>query len=227
MTALRVLTILAAVLIVVGAVRFGGEAEYGPDGFRFWLRAGGLRFCLYPPSKRKKAGPKEKKSNRADAKPGKKQAKPEENKDKQEGKIKVTPDLVKNLVTLAAEGVGGFKRRIRIHWLNVSYTSSVPGNAAATAMEYGYANAVAGTVLPLIRENFDLREYHIHTDLDFNGNGSKVAASGYFSGRIGILFLLSARIGIKFLMIWFRAKKTGKPDTKTPENRGKLEKEAS
>ncbi len=210
MTVWKVLLAVFLVLFLLGMIRVGGAVEYSAGELFAQLRVGPLKFQIFP---LKKETEKEKERKKA-----KKRRKTAENDGKTPGKnggkvaqkIKVTPDLVKNLLSLAVEAAGGLKRRLRIDKLFFYYTASA-ADAAGTATSFGYVNAAIGTFFPLIQQNFELKEYHVRTTMDFTLKSPAIYLDLAISGRVGQLLFFFLRLGVKFLSIWFSRKKVAQP----------------
>lgn len=226
MTGLKVLLVIALVLFLLGLIRVGGEAEYSAEGFWAKIRVGKLKFQVFPfPPKKKKKTDGEK-----GVKPLKKKVKTTENEVKTQAKKGGALDLVKSAVPLVGESVQGLKRRIRIDKLDLSYTAGGARDAAGAAMTFGYTNAAIGALFPFFEENFELKGYHIHTDIDFNSKSPTIYLHVAFSGRIGSLLFFVVRLALKFLINYLRQRKESKSSQKLQkerENRAKTQKEAT
>ena len=194
MSALKVLLVIFLLLFLVGLIRLGGGAEYGAEGVKAHIRVGPFRFQVFPG--KEKGSKKERKE-----KPKKKKPTKEEEESKAGGPI----ELVKAFLPLVCEAAGELKRRIRIDMLRLDYTAG-GRDAAQSAMSYGGANAAIGMILPLIQQNFDLKEYQVRTDIDFNAKGPTIYVYAALSARLGQLLRFGLRFGWKFLMAYRRQK---------------------
>lgn len=226
MTVLKVLLVIALILFLLGLIRVGGEAEYSAEGFWAKIRVGKLKFQVFPfPPKKKKETDGEKGS-----KTPKMKVKTPENEVKTEAKKGGAIDLVKTALPLVGEAVQGLKRRIRIDRLELSYTAGGANDAAGAAIAFGYANAAIGVLFPFFEENFELKDYHFRTDLDFNAKSPVIYLHIAFSGRIGSLLFFVVRLALKFLTTYLRQRKEVKSSeklTKEHKNRDKTQKEAT
>ena len=127
--------VLAAVLLLLfllGQLRLGAVGEYGPGGAGAWFRAGPVRIRLYP---RRRSGP------------SKKEKAPKPGKEHPAGEARGGGllELMKELLPLALEAAGCFRRRLRVDQLELKLTigAADPGDAA---IRYGQANALLGSI---------------------------------------------------------------------------------
>ena len=204
MSAGRVLAIvlLAILLLLVclSFVRVGGDAEYSADGLLVRVRIGPGHIGVYPvkrragKSDRKKAGPKKQKTKKA-----------EPEKRSKGGTIA----LVKEFLPLVGEAAGEMKRRIRIDTLELEFISGGE-NAAAAAMNFGYANVLFGMMWPIFEQNFDMGEHRFQASVDFNAPHMTLYGKAAFSARIGQLVSFALRIGWKALRIYLHQQKEDK-----------------
>ncbi len=204
MTALKVLLVLLLLLFLLSLIRVGGVVEYSADGLTVKARVGAFRFQVLPGRKKEKppkekAAPKKKKGSEA-AKAG---AKPEEDKPKAGGPLR----LVKAALPLVGEAAGALKRRIRIDRLLLRLTLAGAEDAAGAAMNYGYANMLIGMIWPIFAYNFEVKDYHLHTAVDFQAREPTVWLRAAFSARVGQVVSFALRFGIKFFKSYQREKK--------------------
>lgn len=186
------------VLILLGLVRVGGEAEYGETGLRVKLRAGWFRFQVFPAKK-----PKEEKP----PKPKKKKAKQEttEEPQKRGGSL----SLVRAYLPLIGEAAGELKRKICIDRLDIVFCSAA-ADAADAAMAFGYANMAFGMVWPILEQNFKVREHRFQTAVDFQAEEPELYLKAAFSARLGQLVSFACRFGWKAFRVYRRTVKTQK-----------------
>ena len=139
--------VLAAVLLLLfllGQLRLGAVGEYGPGGAGAWFRAGPVRIRLYP---RRRSGP------------SKKEKAPKPGKEHPAGEARGGGllELMKELLPLALEAAGCFRRRLRVDQLELKLTigAADPGDAA---IRYGQANALLGSIWQPLTEAFHVEE---------------------------------------------------------------------
>jgi len=210
MTALKVAGIILLVLFLIGRIRVGGAAEYSAEGVKVWIRAAGVPILVFPRETAGKKGGKSSKKRGSEQKDGGKKS-PKE--DQKEGKTppKGGPlELVKTFLPLVGEAAGALKRRIRVDTLCLDYTAAGGRDAARTAMTFGYANAAIGMIWPIFEHNFEIKDYRVHTGLDFQAKEPAIYLKGAFSARIGQLVSFAVIFGVKFLKAYFGYKSAQK-----------------
>lgn len=194
MTAVKVLLILLLVLLALSLLRVGGDVEYDRDGVRVRLRIGAIRVQVFPLKK---------KENTAKDTPETK--KPTNEPPKKGGRLA----LVKELLPLICQAAGELKRQICIDVLRLDFVAG-GSDPVRTAMLFGYSNAVAGMVLPLFEQNFNVKERRVRTAMDFNAGEPTIYIYVAFSARAGQLVSFVLRFGWKFLNIYQKNK--GNPE---------------
>lgn len=205
MTGLKILLGVVLVLFLLGRIRLGGEAEYSETGLLVKVRAGWLRIQVFPLKRKKKEKP-----------PKPKKEKPEKEK-KPRPKGGGPLDLAKRYLPLVCEAAGELKRRIRIDKLYLDLTVA-SGDAANTAMTYGYANMALGMIWPLIEQNFEVKDPRLHTGVDFTAQSPTIYMDAAFSARLGQLVSFGLRFGWKALRLYMASRpKTAKKSPKNPE----------
>lgn len=206
MTFLKILVGILLVLILLGRIRIGGEAEYSETGVLVKIRVGLFQFQVFPLKKEKKEKKpsRKKKEKPAEKSPGEKQPEPPTQK-KKGGSL----ELIKRCLPLACEAAGELKSQIRIDKLYLDLTVG-SGNAAGTAMAYGYANMALGMLWPLIEQNFEVKDPQIHTGLDFTAGSATVYLDAAFSAHLGQLCSFGLRFGWKFFRIYLQTRSDAK-----------------
>lgn len=161
--------VLAAVLLLLfllGQLRLGAVGEYGPGGAGAWFRAGPVRIRLYP---RRRSGP------------SKKEKAPKPGKEHPAGEARGGGllELMKELLPLALEAAGCFRRRLRVDQLELKLTigAADPGDAA---IRYGQANALLGSIWQPLTEAFHVEEGRARVEVDF------IAAAPVLTGQVSL-----------------------------------------
>lgn len=190
MRVLWVLAIIAAVLFLLSLIRVGGDLEYAGGGLLVRLRVGKLHLVVYPGKVRKK----EKTRKKAKTKP----PAPPVSEKKGTGD---TWDLLRQFFPLMADAAGRLKRKIHIDRLDVDLTVAASDPAAA-AIAYGGANAAIGMMIPILENNFIVKERNIRTRVDFNRPSPEVWLNTAFSLTIGQGAALSLRLGMRAIKIF-------------------------
>lgn len=207
MTLLKVLAGLLLAVFLLGRIRVGGEAEYAETGLLVKVRVGFLHFQVFPlKKKREKTEKKKKPSRKKKENPAEIKAEPEpQPREKKGGSL----ELVKGCLPLVCEAAGELKQKIRIDKLYLDLTIA-SGDAAGTAMAYGYANMALGMLWPVIEQNFEVKDPKLHTGVDFTARSSAVYIAAGFSARLGQLCSFGLRFGWKFLRIYWKTRPRAK-----------------
>ena len=196
MTGLMILAGVVLSLFLLSLVRLGGGVKYSQDGLYVRVRFGAFSFLVYPREKKKK----EKSPN------------PQKETPTQEPKLERGGPLeqVKQFLPLVCEAAGELKRKIQIDRLILELTVAA-GDAARTAMAYGYANMAVGMLWPLLEQNFEIKDPQIRTGVDFNAGATSIYINEAVSLLVGQLISFALRFGWKF----FKAYQKSKLPTKT------------
>lgn len=194
MTGLKILAGVVFLLILLGMARLGGEIKYSQEGICVHLRFGFFSFQVYPREKKKKES-------------APKRQKPEKEKPEKEPETEHGGPLeqVKQFLPLVCEAAGELKRKIQIDRLILELTVAA-GDAARTAMAYGYANMAVGMLWPLLEQNFEIKDPQIRTGVDFNAGATSIYINAAVSLRLGQLISFALRFGWKFLRAYQKAK---------------------
>lgn len=188
MTGWFVLGGILLLFFLVSRLRVGGFAEYSESGLLAKLKIGPVYITLYPGKPKPE---KEKKAKRE-----KKEPPPEEPVSKPGGGWA----QFKRFLPLVTDAAGRLRKKIRIDRLYLDYTAAAADPAQA-AMEYGYANAAVGMILPLFEHHFNVKERRIRTAVDFRSATPTVYVFAALSLTIGQAAALGVRLMIKLLKI--------------------------
>lgn len=199
MTWWMILLIILAALWLIGQLRLGGKAHYGPDGMTVTVIAGPARIQVVPAKEEKT--PKEKK------KPSKEQ--PAEEEAPEEEKPGTLSRLMK-LLPVVTEAAGVLLRKIRIDELYLSVIWGGQNDAAAAAIGYGRAHAAIGMIWPLLDHNFKVKKSSFHVDVDYGAEKPVVVADAALTMTLGQLLSFVIRYGLKALINWNRSGKPAK-----------------
>lgn len=182
--------ILAGVLLVLfllGQVRVGLRGEYTASGLKVWARLGALKIQLLPWRKKKPA--REKKPLPKPVQKGKE-------------KPKTLPggalDYARELLPLALEAAGRFRRKLRVDCLELEIQAGASDPADA-AMVYGYANAVLGAFWLPLTQAFQVKDGSARVKLEFESAHTTLYARGSMSLKIGQTLWLGIYFGLKGL----------------------------
>lgn len=201
MRALHILAVVVLVLLLIGQVRVGGQAEFNAQGFFLWIRLGKFRIKLLPGKTREEKKPKKPKKKKKPEKP-----KPEKTPAPLPEKIGGALEYARELLPVALEAAGGMWRGLRVDTLELELTagSSDPADAASL---YGQANAALGALwIPLTRA-FKVKEGSARVKLDFDAPGMTVYGAAGLSIKIGTVVWVGLRAGCKALFRALAARK--------------------
>ena len=197
MTVVYVLAAILLVLFLISLIRVGVWIEFSEGGLAVKVRFGAFYIQVFP------GKPKEKKKEKAPKK------KPEQSADKPKGgaldMAKKYAPLVKELLPVVADAAGQLKRRIRIDdfKLDLIWRAADP---ASSAMGFGGANAAVGMIWPMIVQNFNVKDHRIRTAVDFEAGTPTIYALAMATLTIGQGVSLAARVGIRFIRAYLRAR---------------------
>lgn len=218
MTALIVILIILLLIVVLLQIRVGAVVEYSEEGFEASAKVAGKKIRIFPRPKKtrsqkekaekKKQKKKEKKQKKAEKKKKKKKPKKEEAPKKKGGMV----ELVIQLIPIIGSALGALKKRIRIDPLTVHFTAGCE-DAADTALLYGSSSGVAGVVVALMEENFDVREREVTIDMDFLAGHSTIYIRAGVSIKIGQVLYLAIRYGVACLKVYLKKNKKDKQNS--------------
>lgn len=196
MKALIIIGAVAAALLLLSLVRVGGRLSYTEDGLTVKLRLGPFLLTVYPFRSKKK-----KRNKKAQTAPPPAEARPAAEPERG-GSL----ELLKDLIPVVAEAAGRLKQKVRIDCLDIDLTVAA-GDPALTAVAFGGANAVMGMMVPLLENNFNIKERRFRTAVDFNAAGPTAAVRAAFSLTIGQGVVLYFGFGFRALGILLSHKK--------------------
>lgn len=191
---MKALVIIGCILLVVrliSLVRVGGAVEYSAEGLTVRARLGLFSLRVFP-MREKKSPKKEKK-------------KPDQPQEPPEPKRGGDFALVREILPLAAEAAGRFKRKIRVDRIYLDFTAGASDPARA-AMAFGYANAAVGMIWPLLEHNFNIRDRRIRTAVDFQLASPILYLYAVCSLTVGQAVVLGVTLFLKFLKIYSQHK---------------------
>lgn len=186
MSGWMILLALAVLLLMMGQIRVGAGGSYSQAGLTAWARLGPVRLKLWP-RKEKPAGKKAK-----PAKPPK--ASPEKESTPPGGAL----DYARELVPLALEAAGQFRKKLRVDHLELEVRAGARDPADA-AMAYGCANAALGALWLPLNEAFSIKDGSARVKLEFESETTTVYAAGSLSLKLGQVLWLGVYFGLKGL----------------------------
>ena len=203
MTALIVILIILLLIVVLLQIRVGAVVEYSEEGFEASAKVAGKKIRIFPRPKKTRS-----QKEKAEKKKKKKKPKKEEAPKKKGGMV----ELVIQLIPIIGSALGALKKRIRIDPLTVHFTAGCE-DAADTALLYGSSSGVAGVVVALMEENFDVREREVTIDMDFLAGHSTIYIRAGVSIKIGQVLYLAIRYGVACLKVYLKKNKKDKQNS--------------
>lgn len=190
---LWILLILLLLLAALMLLPVGVDAEYAPEGFFLRIKAGPLRIQLLPKKPKEQKKPK---------KPKKEKSK----KEKKKKKPKITLDLIFELIRLALEAIGSFRRKLKIERFRL-YLLVATKDPYQTATLYGYIGAALEALHPFAARALNIKERDVRVNADFTEESMQAQGRIVLTIRIGQVLL----IGLVFLwklIIWYMKEKS-------------------
>ena len=204
MTWWMIVLLIFAFFFLIGCIPVGADVSYLGGVLTVKAKIGLLRLTLLP--KKPKKPQKQKKSKKSKKKP-----KPEKPKEKKKPQpLSGGISGVMELLQFACDTLGDLRRKLRMEWLELHIRFGAGDDAAKTAISYGRAWALIGTMLPMLERIFVIKERDIGAELDYNKEEKMTLdARLCITITIGRALALALRAGIRFLKIYKETNKGG------------------
>lgn len=204
MTWWMIVLLILAVFFLIGCIPVGADASYLGGVLTVKAKIGLLRLMLLP--KKPKKPQKQKKPKKSKEKP-----KPEKPKEKKKPQpLSGGISGVMELLQFACDTLGDLRRKLRMERLELHVRFGAGDDAAKTAIRYGRAWALIGTMLPMLERIFVIKERDIGAELDYNKEEKMTLdARLCITITIGRALALALRAGIRFLKIYKEMNKGG------------------
>lgn len=174
MTALIIIAAVIALIVLLLCLHAGVRAEITDEGGALYVKYGPLRVRIIPSKK----GKKEKTGKRGAGEKKK--------------LVSGGPGRVLDIVHIAADTLGRFKKKLVIDRLEVRVVYGGE-DAAETAVAYGAASAVLGALVPLIDNAFTLKTRDFQLVPEFDKKMLEVRLRADFSIALGSLIWIALR----------------------------------
>lgn len=208
MTGWIILGVIAALLTGLALLKVGVWLEYSAGGLVLRVKAGPVTIPVLPRS------PKGEKTAKPPRKKQKATEPPEEPKPRQGG----LPSLALRLIPVVAEAAGQFRRKLVIDRLWLSFTAGGASDAAAAAILYGRLSGAMGALVPLLENNFNLKDRRFHSGVDFAADHPALYLHAVLTIRVGQAAALAARCGVRCLNVYRAWRKDHpRPAKQSPE----------
>lgn len=202
-----ILACILAALVLISLIRVGVRAEYDGGQLTVHLRAGPAALRVYPLKQKKKKPEKSQKP------------KPQKEREEAEPGTGEKLSLLWELLPVALRAAGSLRRKISVDLLE-AHILLAGSDPASVAVAYGSTNAIIGMVLPLLEQNFHIRQRDIRTAADFQQTHSEVQAKAALSLTVGQGVTFALRFGwqaLGVLLRWRRQNETEKTAKHTTE----------
>ena len=202
-----ILACILAALVLISLIRVGVRAEYDGGQFTVHLRVGPAALRVYPFKQKKKKPEKPKKP------------KPQKKREEAEPGNGEKLSLLWELLPVALRAAGSLRQKISVDLLE-AHILLAGSDPASVAVAYGSANAIIGMVLPLLEQNFHIRQRDIRTAADFQRAHSEVRAKAALSLTVGQGVTFALHFGwqaLSVLLRWRRQNETEKTAKHTTE----------
>lgn len=184
--------ITAGVLLLMGCIRVGAQVEYCEQGLFVRIRVGRLYIPVFP-AKQKQSKPKQKlKAKSSDGAPA---------KQRKGGLLQ----LALEFIPLVLDTVKRFFRKLQVDKLDMELVVCA-SDPADTAVRYGQANALLGSLWQPITQVFHVKDGHAHVGVDFEGDTSTLYLLATLSLTVAQVLGLGLLFGIKALGILIRTR---------------------
>ena len=204
MTALWILGILAALLLLLCLTRVGVLVKFGEE-LTVTARLGFVRIQVLPAKKKPPQHEKKPKAKQAQKsepeKPKKAFPKPA---------LSDIRDAWKALWPPLKKALRRTRRGVRIDPLDVSVILGGQAEPADAAQLYGELHGAVWTGMPVLEQLLVIPRPHIHLDVDFTAEETKILGSVGFSARIGTLLRIGMTVaipGLRWLLAYMKKKK--------------------
>ncbi len=199
MIALIIVAFILIFLFLISLIRVGAHLKYSEQGLFLWAVLGPVRLQVLPrkASKKKEQKPKKQPKTTNDA----------QEKPKRSGRDTVS--LVMEFLPLVGDVAGRFNRKIRIDQLilRVVWAADDPASAAKGSCA---GHAILGIIWPVIEHNFNVKEYDLRVDVDFERNSPEIVAEVQSTLSIGQSVSMALHLGWKALKIYLGYRRENK-----------------
>lgn len=204
MTALWILGILAVLLLLLCLTRVGVLVKFGEE-LTVTARLGFVRIQVFPAKKKPPQHEKKPKAKQAQ--------KPEPEKPKKafpKPTLSDIRDAWKAMWPPLKKALRRTRRGVRIDPLDVSVILGGQAEPADAAQLYGELHGAVWTGMPVLEQLLVIPRPHIHLDVDFTAEETKILGSVGFSARIGTLLRIGMTVaipGLRWLLAYMKKKK--------------------
>ena len=202
--------VILAVLVLIGCIPVGVDADYGEGGVLLSAKIGFFRLQILPAKPQKPKKPKKPKQQKpaASSAPSAAPDAPAEPAAKKKLALPGGLNGILRLVNLALSTLGDLRRKLRVEelTLHVTFAGDDPADAA---LHYGQAWAAVGALMPALDRLFVIKKRDICPILDYNREQMSIDAHLILTITIGRALALGLKAGLGFLKLLNDSKKGG------------------
>lgn len=180
---LRVLVFFIIAILILGvllmSIRAGVEVVGANGGITIDLKYGVIRIPIFPLKKKTKKNIEEKPVKKKTGKPKKTRF-----------AIDIKKIEYRELIDMALDLLDEFSGTLRFSDIRIKIIAGTT-DAATTGLLYGEIFAIVGIFIPILENNFDMKDYQIFVDTDFDADHTEWAFRVFASIRpIQVTFAL-------------------------------------
>ena len=219
------LIIILLLILLIFFVPYGIDAAYMGGGFTLRVKAGFLRFTLFPRKEKPKTEAQIRREEERKAKKAAKKAAKEAEKAAESAaaapNAKKKPDI-HFLLALARMGLRAVKRLFRsfsIDFLLLHYVAATK-DPCDTAMQYSYLGAAFHAISATAGKRVRVKKSDVWLDADFVNETPRIEARLVLSLQLYKVVALAAAFGIEYLK-WKKQHPTGTDTTERTDANGR------
>lgn len=182
---MTVLIIILFLIFFILLLPVGGEGEYSEDGF--WLK------IFFGPISIQAIPAKDMNQNK----------KAHKSKESKTDGFKKGGDagMIMDMLPTALSAASAIKSRLTVNKLVIHFVSASEDPCKA-AMNFGYASAAIGMILPVFENNFKVKERSLTADVSFSDKKPSVYVDVKISMIVGQLLYIGIKYGLELLKIY-------------------------
>ena len=221
---MTVLLLILLFLVLLLLLPVGAHVIYSSEGLRLAIAAGPVQIQLLPKKQkdgaedRTKKKKKPKKSKDRKSKKNQKAEKAEKKKaEKDSGaKGKGQPlggkiSFFMELIGIGLKALGCLLHKLRMDRLTLHMTmAGRVDDPAGVAINCGRAWAGIGSIVPMLENNFIVRDRDLNVEVDFEAEETVIYAEAQITIRIGDVLWVALHYGIKILIVFLKNKRAKK-----------------
>lgn len=196
---MAVLIIIIAFLLVLNLIPLGIDGGYEASELFLSLKAGPFRVLRILPAKPLSEEKKLLRQQKKAKKQAKKNAKKGQAEENAAPKPRRRPDkaLSMALISMGLHALKRLRHRMSIDLLKLHFVSG--GDPYSAAMNYGYASAAFGIVLPLLDSAFNIGERDVSVSVDFDTGQASIDVRLILTIQLWEIIYIAAAFAVEFI----------------------------